>query len=146
MRTIAFVTQKGGSGKSTLCINLSIAAQEAGRSVCILEMDWQATVSDWAENREEEGPEVAQVDAIQLDAVIERLQGSGYDYVFIDTPGVDSPGTLAAIRAADLCVIPCRPPLADLRALKPTLAAIYRHDKVLTLRLNQTAPRSFRTR
>ena len=29
MRTIAFVTQKGGSGKSTLCINLSIAAQEA---------------------------------------------------------------------------------------------------------------------
>ena len=33
MRTIAFVTQKGGSGKSTLCINLSIAAQEAGRSV-----------------------------------------------------------------------------------------------------------------
>ena len=49
MRTIAFVTQKGGSGKSTLCINLSIAAQEVGRSVCILEMDRQATVSEWAE-------------------------------------------------------------------------------------------------
>ena len=146
MRTIAFVTQKGGSGKSTLCINLSIAAQEAGRSVCILEMDRQATISDWAENRDGKGPEVAQVDANQLDAVIDRLQGSGYHYVFIDTPGVDSPGTLSAIRAADLCVIPCRPTPADLRAFKPTLAAIYRLDKRFAFVLNQTPPRSYRVR
>ena len=146
MRTIAFVTQKGGSGKSTLCINLSVAAQEAGRSVCILEMDRQATVSDWAENREGDSPEVAQVEATQLDAVIERLQGSGYDYVFIDTPGVDSPGTLSAIRAADLCISPCRPTPADLRAFKPTLAAIYRLEKRFAFVLNQTPPRSYRIR
>jgi chromosome partitioning protein len=146
MRTIAFVTQKGGSGKSTLCINLSIAAQEAGRSVCILEMDRQATVSEWAENREAEGPEVAQVEASQLDAVIERLKGSGYDYVFIDTPGVDNPGTLSAIRAANLCIIPCRPTPADLRAFKPTLAAICRLEKRFAFVLNQTPPRSYRVR
>ncbi len=146
MRTIVFVTQKGGSGKSTLCINLSVAAQEAGRSVGILEMDRQATVSDWAECREGKGPEVAQVDATQLDAVIQRLQGAGYDYVFIDTPGVDSPGALAAIRAADLCIIPCRPTPADLRAFKPTLAAIYRLEKRFAFVLNQTPPRSYRIR
>jgi chromosome partitioning protein len=146
MRTIAFVTQKGGSGKSTLCINLSIAAQEAGRSVCILEMDRQATVSEWAENRDGESPEVAHVDAAQLEAVIERLHGSGYDFVFIDTPGVDSPGTLSAIRAADLCVVPCRPTPADLRAFKPTLAAIYRLEKRFAFVLNQTPPRSYRVR
>jgi chromosome partitioning protein len=146
MRTIAFVTQKGGSGKSTLCINLSIAALEAGRSVCILEMDRQATVSDWAETREGDGPEVAQVEATQLDAVVERLRGSGYDYVFIDTPGIDSPGTLSAIRAADLCVVPCRPTPADLRAFKPTLAAIYRLEKRFAFVLNQTPPRSYRVR
>jgi chromosome partitioning protein len=146
MKAITFVTQKGGSGKSTLCISLAVAAQEAGQSVCILEMDRQATVSDWAEHRRADTPEVAQIDATQLDDIMARLRGSDFDYVFIDTPGVDSPGSLAAIRAADLCVIPCRPTPADLRAFKPTLAAIYRLEKKFAFVLNQTPPRSYRVR
>jgi chromosome partitioning protein len=146
MKAITFVTQKGGSGKSTLCISLAVAAQEAGANVCILEMDRQATVSDWAEHRQTETPEVAQIDETQLGDVMRVLQGSAYDYVFIDTPGVDSPGTLSAIRAADLCVIPCRPTPADLRAFKPTLAAIYRLEKRFAFVLNQTPPRSYRNR
>ncbi len=146
MKAITFVTQKGGSGKSTLCISMAVAAQEAGHSVCILEMDRQATVSDWAEHREAQSPEVAQVEASQLDDVMERLRASDFDFVFIDTPGVDSPGSLAAIRAADLCVIPCRPTPADLRAFRPTLAAIYRLEKRFAFVLNQTPPRSYRVR
>lgn len=146
MRTIAFVTQKGGSGKSTLCISLAVAAQEAGRSVCILEMDRQATVSDWASHRLVEGPEVAQIDAAKLEDVTKRLKGAGYDYVFIDTPGVDNPGTLAAMRAADLCLIPCRPTPADLRAFKPTLGALQRLEKAYAFVLNQTPPKSYRVR
>jgi chromosome partitioning protein len=146
MKAISFVTQKGGSGKSTLCISLAIAAQQAGHSVCILEMDRQATISDWAEQRQRETPEVAQIDATQLDDVMSRLRESAYDFVLIDTPGVDSPGTLSAIRAADLCVIPCRPTPADLRAFKPTLAAIYRLEKRFAFVLNQTPPRSYRVR
>lgn len=146
MKAITFVTQKGGSGKSTLCISLAVAAQEAGQSVCILEMDRQATVTDWAEHRRADTPEVAQIDATQLDDIMARLRSSDFDYVFIDTPGVDSPGSLAAIRAADLCVIPCRPTPADLRAFKPTLAAIYRLEKKFAFVLNQTPPRSYRVR
>jgi chromosome partitioning protein len=109
-------------------------------------MDRQATISDWAEHRTLDAPEVAQVEAPQLEQVIQRLRKSAYDYVFIDTPGVDSPGTLAAIRAADLCLIPCRPTPADLRAFKPTLAAIYRLEKRFAFVLNQTPPRSYRNR
>ena len=146
MKAIAFVTQKGGSGKSTLCINLAIAAQEAGRSVCILEMDRQATVSDWSESRTADGPEVAQIETSQVDDVIKKLKHAAYDYVLIDTPGVDSAGTLAAIRAADLCLIPCRPTPADHRAFKPTLAAVYRLDKEFAFVLNQAPPRSYRVR
>src|SRR5829696_3746203 len=107
MKAIAFVTQKGGSGKSTLCINLAIAAQEAGRSVCILEMDRQATVSDWSESRTADGPEVAQIQTSQVAALLQTLPPAPHDYPLIATPRVDSAGTLAAIRAADLCMIPC---------------------------------------
>jgi chromosome partitioning protein len=74
------------------------------------------------------------------------LRGSAYDFAFIDTPGVDSPGTLAAIRASDLCIVPCRPTPADLRAFKPTLAAIYRLEKRFAFVLNQTPARSYRIR
>lgn len=147
MKVISFVTQKGGSGKSTLCVSLAVAAQEAGRSVCILEMDRQATITEWYQTREEgKGPEVAQVEADRLDGVIAKLKTADYDYVFIDTPGVDNPGTAGAIRAADLCIVPCRPTPADLRAFKPTLAAIQRLGKEFAFVLNQTPPRSYRVR
>ena len=75
-----------------------------------------------------------------------QLRNASYDYVFIDTPGVDSAGALAALRAADLALIPCRPTPADLRAFKPTLAAVYRLDKSFAFILNQAPPRSYRVR
>lgn len=146
MKIVSFVTQKGGSGKSTLCISLAVAAQEAGHSVCILEMDRQATISEWAQTRTSEVPEVAQIAADKLDTVVQKLAGAEYDYVFIDTPGVDNAGTVSAIRACDLCIVPCRPTPADLRAFKPTLAAIHRLSKEFAFVLNQTPPRSYRVR
>ena len=146
MKVISLVTQKGGSGKSTLCVSLAVAAQEAGRSICILEMDKQATVTQWAQARQGRAPEVAQVTADKLEPVLSRLRGADFDFVFIDTPGIDSPGTNAVIRLSDLCLIPCRPSPADLRGVSPTLAAIHRLEKDFAFVLNQTPPKSYRVR
>jgi chromosome partitioning protein len=146
MKVISLVTQKGGSGKSTLCVSLAVAAQEAGSTICILEMDKQATVTQWAQAREGRPPEVAQITADRLDHVIDRLRGAKYDFAFVDTPGIDSPGTNSAIRASDLCLIPCRPTPADLRGVAPTLAAIHRLEKDFAFVLNQTPPKSYRVR
>jgi chromosome partitioning protein len=146
MKVISLVTQKGGSGKSTLCVSLAVAAQEAGRTICILEMDKQATVTQWAQARAGKPPEVAQITADKLEAVIVRLKSAEYDYVFVDTPGIDSPGTHSAIRISDLCLIPCRPSPADLRGVAPTLAAIHRLERDFAFILNQTPPKSYRVR
>jgi len=146
MKTIAFVTQKGGSGKSTLCIGLAVAARQAGSTVCILEMDRQATIGAWAELRNSEPPDVALVDATDIAAVLTRLADCDFDYAFIDTPGAIGPETLAAIRAADICIVPSRPTPADLRAIRPTLAAIYRLEKRFAFVLNQTPAKSYRVR
>jgi chromosome partitioning protein len=85
------------------------------------------------------------VTADQLEGVISRLQAS-FDFVFIDTPGIDSPGTHAVIRVSDLCLIPCRPTPADLRSVSPTLAAIHRLERDFAFVLNQTPPKSYRVR
>jgi chromosome partitioning protein len=146
MRVISLVTQKGGSGKSTMCVSLAVAAQESGHAVCILEMDRQGTVSQWAQVRKNDEPQVAQIEARQLDDVLAKLKGAAVDFVFIDTPGIDSPGTHAAMKVADLCLIPCRPTPADLRGVKPTLGAIHRLEKDFAFVLSQTPPRSYRVR
>jgi chromosome partitioning protein len=145
MKVISLVTQKGGSGKSTLCVSLAVAAHEAGRAVCILEMDKQATATQWSQARAGKAPEVGQVTADKLEHVIARLR-TEYNFVFVDTPGIDSPGTNSAIRISDLCLIPCRPTPADLRGVAPTLAAIHRLEKDFAFVLNQTPPKSYRVR
>ncbi len=37
MNTLAFITQKGGAGKTTLAASLAVAAQEAGEKVAVLD-------------------------------------------------------------------------------------------------------------
>ena len=45
MHTIALISRKGGTGKSTLAIGLAVAAMEAGHRVCLLEADPSIIVS-----------------------------------------------------------------------------------------------------
>jgi chromosome partitioning protein len=109
-------------------------------------MDKQATVSQWATARQRKPPTVGQVKVEDLEGTISRLGSAGWDYVFVDTPGVDSPGVNHVIGVSDLCLIPCRPTPADLRSVSPTLAAIHRKGKAFAFVLNQTPPKGFRVR
>jgi chromosome partitioning protein len=145
MKTVSFVTQKGGSGKSTTAASVAVAAMQQGRRVFLLELDKQGTLSDWIESRTVEGgPEFERIDALKLDAAMETLASSGYDLVVIDTPGVDSPATIAAMRAADLALIPVRPTAADLRGCRPTAQTLIRLDKPFAFVLCQCPARSSR--
>jgi len=45
MRTIAFLSQKGGCGKTTACVNLAVALAEMGRRVLLLDLDSNACAS-----------------------------------------------------------------------------------------------------
>ena len=145
MRTIALVTQKGGSGKSTLAIGLAIAAQQDGEQVYMLETDKQGTVTNWGLRRTSEEPGIDRVSGgPELDRAIKLLASQGYTLAIIDTPGVDSVTVTAAIRAADLCLIPARPSPADIEAANPTLDAIRKLGRPFAFVLNQTPSRSFR--
>jgi chromosome partitioning protein len=144
---ISFVTQKGGSGKSTLAINCAVAASQGSKRALLLDLDAQRTADIWAQARHKLGltePEVMRIEPGKIDMALDVAKEMKFDWVLIDTPGQESPGTAAAIRAADLCVIPCRPTPADIQAVPPTLEVIKRLEKPAVFVLTQTPPRSYR--
>ncbi len=143
MRTIAFATQKGGSGKSTLAIGLGVAAVQDGERVAMLDTDPQGTIANWDLRRANPEPSIIRIAyAFQVERSLRSLAAEGYTLSIIDTPaGVDRALTTTAIRAADLCLVPTRPSVADVEATHPTLKVIREFAKPLAFVLNQTAAR-----
>ena len=147
MRIISFVTQKGGAGKTTLTVNCAVAAEMSGKKkVLILDLDPQGSAEGWFQDREADTPRLVRIGSWTLPDAIARAKTAGYDYVMIDTPGRDEPSTTAAVRAADFCVIPCRPTPVDMKATPPTVAAVNRLQKAAVFVLTQTPPRGKRVR
>lgn len=144
MHVISFVTQKGGSGKTTLAFCCAVAAQEQGARVLVLDMDPQGTAEAWYQDREAETPRLARVDSGNLAKALEAAKTQNFDFVLLDTPGRDEPAVAAAIRASDFCLIPCRPTPGDMKATPPTMATIKRLGKQGAFVLTQTPPRGVR--
>src|SRR3954470_17214734 len=51
-RTLTLVTQKGGTGKTTLATSLAVAAMEAGETVALFDLDPQRSLVGWGDKRE----------------------------------------------------------------------------------------------
>jgi len=58
MKTIGVVSQKGGSGKTTIAVHLATEAVGAGYTVLLFDLDSQASASAWATWRGGAAPEV----------------------------------------------------------------------------------------
>ncbi len=144
--TITFVTQKGGSGKTTLATNCAVAAERSGLKTLVLDLDPQGSAEAWYQDREDETPKLAHVSGAELAKAVNGAEQNGFDLVIIDTPGRDEPLTATAIRIADFCVVPCRPTPADMKATPPTVATINRLSKPAAFVLTQAPPRGGRLR
>jgi len=143
MKKLAFITQKGGAGKTTLAASLAVAAQEAGENVAVLDCDPQNSLMNWAEQRKAEKPAVDAVsdDLIaKLPEILTALEEQGFTLVVLDTAGVNTTQSRIAMENADLTVIPTRPSAADIRATKATYEAAVRSQKPFVFVLNQCPP------
>jgi chromosome partitioning protein len=116
MLTIAVIAQKGGVGKTTLALHLAVEAAKTG-SVALIDMDPQASAAQWADGREAAEPTVTACPPARLAIALDAARHAGARVAFIDTaPAVESPA-LAAVRAADFCLIVSRPGIFDLRSI-----------------------------
>jgi chromosome partitioning protein len=113
---IAFVSQKGGVGKSTLGRALAREAAAGGLTVKIADLDTQqGTAVDWHRERLDAGiePTVA-VEAFRT-AEQALAVADAFDLLVIDGPARTSKATLEIARVADLIVQPTGASADDLR-------------------------------
>ena len=121
MQTIALIAQKGGTGKTTLALSLAVAASQAGQTVAVIDLDPQASAGNWADRRAaKDTPAVVSAHVPRLQGVIDTARRNGVDLLVVDTPGKSEQAALAAARAADLVLVPCRPQIYDIETLTAT--------------------------
>ena len=117
MLTVAVVSQKGGSGKTTLAINLAVAAEQTGRATLIVDLDPQGSATAWGRSRSAKGPVVTAAQAHDLERTLKTARSHEAAFVVLDTAPHAEQAALTAARHAELVLIPCRPSLLDLRAI-----------------------------
>ena len=127
MQTIVINSQKGGSGKTTLCRVLSVAARlhGDGSGVDLIDLDAaQATLSQWHESRTADEPRRVELLPEGLQATLAALTSAGAAYTFIDTPPHADAALDEVFRLADLVLVPVKPTPDDLKAAAVTVARL----------------------
>jgi chromosome partitioning protein len=113
---IAFVSQKGGVGKSTLSRALAREAAASGLKVKIADLDTQqGTTIDWHRTRLDAGIEPAVAAEAFATAGQALKLADQYELLILDGPARTSKGTLEIARVADLVVQPTGASTDDLR-------------------------------
>jgi chromosome partitioning protein len=125
MQTIVINSQKGGSGKTTLCAHLAVEAERRGDGpVFLIDTDPQGTLSTWHEHREAEAPQRVEVPLEQLAQGLAVLKQRKASYCFIDTAPTRTDENAALFRLADLVLVPIRPSPSDLWAAAATVSIL----------------------
>ncbi len=124
MKTVSVVAQKGGTGKTTLCLAIACAAVRDGLAAAVVDLDPQATAASWGDRRDAELPVVLPAQPPRLARVLDAADAQGVDLAVVDTAPRVEQSAVAAARAADLVVIPCRPAVYDLETVAATVDLI----------------------
>jgi chromosome partitioning protein len=125
--------RKGGSGKSTICMNLCAALAQAGKDVMLVDADKQSSSAGWALERSTNKPDNGVVHCVQkYDEIHKTLidLGKRYEYVVVDAAGRDSPELRSAMVVAHTLLIPVRPSQLDLNTI-PDMQKIINESRII---------------
>jgi chromosome partitioning protein len=87
MKVVAFASQKGGSGKTTLAAHVAVQAEMSGAGpVALMDTDPQGSLTDWWNERESQTPVFAQASVARLVEHVEEMREQGIKLLVIDTP------------------------------------------------------------
>jgi len=153
MRTIAFLNQKGGAGRTTLAASVAVAAAEAGERVIALDLDPQSSLLRWGERRTAANARnKLMIEPLEnerlprLRAIVSGLAESGFTLAVFDTAGADRMAARHVTEAADLCLLPARPTHVDVEVTMETFRATFLAKRKAAFVLNQCPPTHRSTR
>ncbi len=123
---IVLANEKGGTGKSTTAVHISVALALAGQRVALIDLDHrQRTSTRYLENRWHHGqrhgltlkaPDVVVVadgPEGETELALRFQQASVLDFIVVDSPGRDSALARAAMARADTLVTPMNDSFVD---------------------------------
>ena len=146
MRSIAFLSQKGGVGRTTLAASLAVAAAGAGERVVALDLDPQASLVSWGERRKAANtPNKLVIEPLEserlplLHAILAGLAEVGFTIAVFDTAANSATARLVA-PAADICLLPARPTRLDVDVTAATFRAACLAERKAALLVNQCPP------
>src|SRR5581483_10109286 len=122
MKVWSIVSQKGGSGKTTLALHLAIAAAR-NRKVLVIDLDPQQSAERWHAIRQratgsKDDPSIAAGPYQKLPDMLKTARLLGAELVLIDTPPKLDKAIIPALKAATLVLVPLKGSVLDLQALE----------------------------
>jgi chromosome partitioning protein len=140
MKVITLASRKGGTGKTTLAINLAAIANRNERA-CVIDMDPQQSTKVWERLRDQDEtlPKLSIGDCrpAGLPPLLRELRNRNVRWVFIDTPPSLMAAVEIAIQHADLVLIPTRPDAFNLAAIRATIMLAREYTKPYVVVLNE---------
>ena len=138
MKTLVWNSQKGGSGKTSLCAHVAVEAQKVGAGpVYLIDTDPQGTLSTWHERREAEAPHRIETALQELPAALQTLEQRGAAWCMIDTAPTRADENAELFRLADLVLVPVRPSPSDLWAVAATVGLLKQIRRPFLFVVNQ---------
>lgn len=139
MKTLAVMSRKGGAGKTTVAVNLTLAARAMGVKAVLADADPLRSACEVLREREEGASLLVETSAAKLFTLAEACRRSGAELLIIDTPAAPEADVAEAAKAADLCVAVARPTYLDIAAAVRSVAIIQRLGRDGVIVLNQCA-------
>ncbi|KKC24255.1 ParA family protein [Sphingomonas sp. SRS2] len=124
MPVIAFVTPKGGAGKTTATVLIASELAERGQTVAILDADPNQPLAAWATKDIAPPTGISIVSDVTEDSMIDTVEQAAEqnDWVLIDVEGSANLASAYAISQSDLIIIPAQKTQLDakeaVRAIK----------------------------